>query len=65
MAIAGINNEQHSLRKSGRDPVSKHKVQPECANEEADAGRDIRICLAGPKFQARTGTEIYSFFLSS
>ena len=24
----------------GRNPVSKHQIQPECGDEQADAGRD-------------------------
>ena len=24
----------------GRNPVSKHQIQPECGDEQADAGQD-------------------------
>ena len=45
----------------GRNPVSKHQVQPEYGDEQADAGRDGWTRLARPNFQARTGTEEYFF----
>ena len=47
----------------GRDPVSKHQIQPEFGDEQADAGRDCRTSLARPNSQARTGTGKYSFSL--
>ena len=40
----------------GRNPVvSKHRIQPEYGDEQADAGRDCRARLARPNFQARNG----------
>ena len=39
----------------GMNPVSKHQIQPEYGDEQADAGRDCRTCLARPNSQARTG----------
>ena len=33
----------------GRNPVSKHQIQPEYRDEQADAGRDCRNRLARPK----------------
>ena len=30
----------------GRNPVSKHQIQPEYGDEQADAGRDCRTRLA-------------------
>ena len=42
--------------KLGTNPVSKHQIQPEYGDEEADAGRDCRTRLARPNFQARTRT---------
>ena len=48
--------------KLGRNPVSKHQIQPEYGDEKDNAGRDCRIRLAGPNSQARTGTEKYSIF---
>ena len=49
----------------GKNPVSKHQIQPEYGDEQADAGRDYRTRLARPNSWARTGTGKYSFFLSS
>ena len=40
----------------GRNPVSKHHIQPEYGDEQADAGRDCRTRLARPNSQARTRT---------
>ena len=45
----------------GRNPVSKHQIQPEYGDEQADAGRDSRTRLARPNSQARTGTGEYYF----
>ena len=49
----------------GRNPVSKHQIQPEDGDEQADAGRDCRTRLARPNSRARTGTEEYSFSCSA
>ena len=49
----------------GRNPVSKHQIQPEYGDEQADAGRDCRIRLARPNSQARKRTGEYSFSLFS
>ena len=51
----------------GRNPVvSKHQIQPEYGDEQADAGRDCRTRLARVFIsQARTWTEKYSFSLFS
>ena len=40
----------------GRNPVSKHQIQPDYGDEQADAGRDCRNRLARPNSQARTRT---------
>ena len=45
----------------GRNPVSKHQIQPECGDEQADAGRDGWTRLARPNSRARTGTGEYYF----
>ena len=45
----------------GRNPVSKHQIQPEYGDEQADAGWDCRNRLARPNSQARTRTGEYSF----
>ena len=50
----------------GRNPVvSKHQIQPEYGDEQADAGRDGRTRLARPNSQAQMGTENYYFSLLS
>ena len=51
-----------AAKELGRNPVSKHQIQPECGNEQADAGRDCRTHLAKPNSQARTRTGKYYFF---
>ena len=45
----------------GRDPLSKHQIEPEYGDEQTDARRDCRTRLARPNSQARTGTEIFIF----
>ena len=40
----------------GRNPVSKHRIQPEYEDEQADAGRDCQTRLVRPNSQARTRT---------
>ena len=47
----------------GRNPASKHQIQPECGDEQADAGRDCRTRLARLNSQARTNAdrEIFIF----
>ena len=47
----------------GRNPVSNHHIHPEYGDEQADAGRGSRTCLARPNSQARTGAGKYSFSL--
>ena len=32
----------------GRNPVSKHQIQPEYGDEQADAGRDCETKFSGP-----------------
>ena len=49
----------------GMNPISKHQVQLEYGDEQADAGRDCRTRLARPNSQARTGTGKKSFSLFS
>ena len=43
----------------GRNPVSKHQIQPEYRDDQADAGRYCRTRLARPNSQARTRTGKY------
>ena len=52
----------------GRNSVlllSKHQIQPEYGDEQADAGQDCRTRLERPNSPARTGTGKYSFSLFS
>ena len=44
--------------------VSKHQIQREYGDEQADAGRDCRNRISRLKFQARTETGKYSSSLS-
>ena len=48
----------------GKNPVSKHQIQPEYGDEQADAGRNCRTRLVRPNYQARTGTgkKLFSLF---
>ena len=65
MAYGGLNKYMNATAEIGRDSVSKHQIQPEYGDGQADAGRDYRIRLARPNSQARTGTGKYSFSLFS
>ena len=49
----------------GKESLSKHQIQPEHGDEQADAGRDCRTHLARPNSQARTRTGQYSFSRSA
>ena len=60
-----LNKLMDAAAELGRNIVSKHQIQPEYGDEQADAGRDCRTRLARPNFQARTGTGKYSFSPSS
>ena len=39
----------------GRNPVSKHHIQPEYGDEQADAGRDCRTRLAKQNIRRERG----------
>ena len=57
MAYGGLNKQMDAAAELGRNPVSKHQIQPaEYGDEQAGAGRDCRNRLARPNSQARTGT---------
>ena len=46
----------------GRNPVSKHQIQPEEGNEQADAGQEYRSRLARPNFSgSNADREIFIF----
>ena len=63
--MAALNKKIDAAAELGRSPVSKHKIQPEYRDEQADAGRDCRTRLARPNSQARMRTGKYSFSLFS
>ena len=56
---------QKTAAEIGRNPVSKHQIQPEYGDEQADAGRDCRTCLARPNSQAQRGQENIIFSCSA
>ena len=61
MAYGGLNKLMDTAAELGRHPVSKHQIQSEYGDEEANAGRDCRTRLARPNSQARTGTGNINF----
>ena len=63
--MAVLNKCVGATAELGGNPVSKHQIQPEYGDEQADAGRDCRTRLARPNFQTRMRTGKYSFFLFS
>ena len=42
MAFSGFNKLMDAAAELGRNPVSKHQIQPEYGDEQAGAGRDCR-----------------------
>ena len=58
-SMAVLNKEMDAAAELGRNPVSKHQIQSEYGDEQADAGRDCRIRLARPNSQAQTRTGKY------
>ena len=61
--MAVLNIYMGAAAELGRNPVSKHQIQLEFGDEQADAGRHCGTRLARPSSQARTGTEIFIFSL--
>ena len=51
-----LNKYMEAAVELGRNPVSKHRIQREYGDEQADAGRDCRTRLARPNSQAPTPT---------
>ena len=60
-----LNNSMDAAAELGRNPVSKHQIQSEYGDGQADAGQDCRTRLARTNSQARTRTGKYSFSLFS
>ena len=63
MAYDGLEYIVDAAAETGRNPVSKHQIQPEYGDKQTDAGRDCRTRLARPNFQARTRTGKYQISL--
>ena len=63
--MAVLNKLMDTAAELGRNPVSKHQIQPECVDGQADARRDCQARLARPNSQARTRTGKYQFSLFS
>ena len=61
MAYGGLNKEMDAAADTGKNFVSKHQIQREYGDEQADAGRDCRTRLVRPSSQTRTGTGKYNF----
>ena len=61
MSVYLYSGSTYAATELGRNPVSKHQIQPEYGDEQADAGRDGWTHLARPNSQARTGTGEYYF----
>ena len=59
--MAVLDKYMDAAAKLGRNPVSKHQIQPEYGDEQADAGRDCRTRLVKPNSKAQTRTRKYSF----
>ena len=50
--MAVLNKYMDAAAELGRNPVSKHRIQPEYGDEQADPGRNCRRTrLAKPNFQ--------------
>ena len=62
---AVLNKYMDAAVELGKNPVSKHEIQPGYGDEQADAGRDCRTRLARPNAQARKRTGKHSFSLFS
>ena len=63
--MAVLAKQMDAAAELGRNPVSKHQIQLEYGDEQADAGRDCQPRLARPNYQARTRTGKYQFSLFS
>ena len=44
--MAVLNKKMDTAAELGRNPVSKHHIQPEYGDEQTEAGRDCRTRLA-------------------
>ena len=53
MPYGGFNKSMDAAAELGRNPVSKHQIQPGYGDEKADAGRDYRTTSRETKFSGR------------
>ena len=60
-----FNKYMDAAAELGRNLVSKHQIQLDYGDEQADAGRDCRTRLARSNSQTQTGTGERSFSLFS
>ena len=44
--MAVLNDYMDATAELGRNPVSKHQIQPEYGDEQADAGRDCQTSVS-------------------
>ena len=65
MAYGGLNKQMDAAAELRKNPVSKHQIQSEYGDEQADAGRDCQTRLSKSNSRARTGTEKRSASLLS
>ena len=65
MAYSDLNKQMDATAELERNPASKHQIQSEYGDEQADAGQDCQTRLVRPNSQARTGTGKYYFSLFS
>ena len=63
--MAVLNKQMDAAAELGRNLVSKHQIQPEYGDEQADAGWDFRTRPARPNSLARTRTGKMKFSLFS
>ena len=62
MPYGGFNKSMDAAAELGRNPVSKHQIQPGYGDEKADAGRDYRTTSRETKFSGANGDrEIFIF----
>ena len=64
MAYGGLNKQIDTVAEIGRSPVSKHQVQPEYGDEQADAGWDYyrnRLARSNSQARTRTNNQIFVF----
>ena len=58
----GIDKLMDAAAEVGRNPVSKHQIQPEYGDEQADAGRDCRTLSRETIFSGANGDIEILFF---